>query len=263
MNPANVLACLKQLMPHWNAADIHSLDYLTGGYSNANYALTYDRQRFVLRIPQRPQPYVDRRRERAWYQRLPTEIGPKPIALDPETGVMLSPWAEGTLLIDAWPSLNLSDLINYLRRLHETLPAESRTYDVSELMMEYGVADHQTVATAAPEKQFVTCHNDLNPWNILVTDQGWVTLDWEFVGLNDPLFDLVSLHQGLGLSSANLLEFASMYLPAEDCQTRLPAATKAYWLREYGWAWYQIHNGNQRPEISAQMALAEDALSLL
>ena len=36
----------------------------------------------------------------------------------------------------------------------------------------------------------------------MVTPDGWKTLDWEFFGLNDPLFDLVALHQGLELPIA-------------------------------------------------------------
>ena len=40
---------------------------------------------------------------------------------------------------------------------------------------------------------------DLNPWNVIVTEARWETIDWEFVGNHDPLFDLITLHQGLNL----------------------------------------------------------------
>ena len=83
--------------------------------------------------------------------------------------------------------------------------------------------------------QTVTCHNDLNPWNILVTADGWVTLDWEFVGQNDVLFDLVSLHQGLALNVESLPDLASNW--AQDLGTDyssegLSRAFGQFWLRE-------------------------------
>ena len=70
---------------------------------------------------------------------------------------------------------------------------------------------------------------------MIVTEHGWVTLDWEFVGNNDPLFDLVALHQGLELPIESLTSLAHE-LTGELDSARLRSAFRAFWLREGGWA---------------------------
>jgi thiamine kinase-like enzyme len=106
------------------------------------------------------------------------------------------------------------------------------------------------------------CHNDLNPWNLIETPKGrWVTLDWEWVGLNDPLFDLVVLHQGAGFSEAELLPMASAYLERPPQAGRLEDCLTAFWLREYGWANAEIAAGSTRQEIRDQRTLAEAKLA--
>ena len=261
MSEADFEQALTALMPDWRIDDVTDIEYLPGGYSNINYALSHAGVRYVLRIPQRSQPYVDRVHEQAWYARMPAGLAPAPLALDAETGVMLSPWVDGVLLIDAWPSLRETDLIDYLTRLHAQIPADARTYDLAALMKAYACTDGEFAAPQLQAEHLITCHNDLNPWNVLITDDGWITLDWEFVGRNDPLFDLVSLHQGLELPSDTLAEFASLYLPEPEVAGRLPKAERAFWLREYGWAHHQLNIGNARDEIRDQKDLAAAALS--
>jgi aminoglycoside phosphotransferase (APT) family kinase protein len=263
MSEAEFVQALAGLMPDWRIDDVTDVEYLPGGYSNNNYAFSRADARYVLRIPQRTQPYVDRVHEQAWYARIPQGMAPVPLALDTETGVMLSPWVEGVLLIDAWPSLTEADLIGYLRRLHRQMPADPRTYDLTALMTAYECIDSGFTPPRLDARHLITCHNDLNPWNVLVTNRGWVTLDWEFVGRNDPLFDLVSLHQGLALPSDSLMEFAGLYLSEPDVAARLPHAERAFWLREYGWAHHQLNAGNDRDEIREQKDIAAAALSRL
>ena len=253
-------------MPQWQTANIQDIDYLSGGYSNTNYALTYQGARYVLRIPERDQPYVDRTHEAAWYAKLPDQIGVKPIALDDVTGLMLTPWVDGTLLAEAHAAFGLDDLANYLKRLHGQLPRDSRVYSVSEVNSAFWQHRPTPYSVEQPQPSVMTaCHNDLNPWNILVTDTGWVTLDWEFAGLNDPLFDLVALHQGLELPTGELYELACLYAGAhmQDLETRLQQALHAFWVRELGWAQFQLSAGNQREEIVQQKATALRILNTL
>ena len=78
------------LVPSWRDDALEDFDFLSGGYSNANVVFTRrsaDRgAQYVLRIPQRSQPYVNRVAESAWYQRLPASVGIRPVALDIPTG---------------------------------------------------------------------------------------------------------------------------------------------------------------------------------
>ena len=178
---------------------------------------------YVLRLPQRPQPYVNRQAEAAWYERMPKSVGPAPLVLDVPSGQMITPLLTGDLLVDVFHQRYCEDdLTSYLQALHGQLPGVAEQYHVPTLVpqfietgwpadMERSMFVDSGATPLSRSKTLVTCHNDLNPWNILVTSQGWKTLDWEFVGRNDPLFDLVSLHQGLRLDVGSLPRLAKVF----------------------------------------------------
>ena len=254
-------------MPAWNLQDVRYLAYLEGGYSNENHRLAYQDQTYVLRIPGRTQPWVDRRHEGQYLSRVRRPLAIPPTAFDEASGLMLSPWVEGTLLVDAWARFDNGDLIDYLHALHGALPVDTRVYDVDLLVSMY-TGDARTAERTPQDRSSVdrVCHNDLNPWNVIVTpDRGWVTLDWESVGLNDPLFDLVGLHQGLGLPAMELNDLARAYLNSagREIDERLHRARVNFWRREWAWAEYQIKAGDQRAEIATQRDIAKARLSEL
>jgi len=267
------------LVPSWRGDVLEDFAFLSGGYSNANVVFSRRRadqnERYVLRIPQRAQPYVNRVAESAWYHDLPSSVGIRPVALDIPTGRMISAWVDGALLVDVFADrFTEQDLLAYLRTLHGALPRVAQQYSVPALLPAFvGPREGSKIlmeslppalTRAHQPEQTVTCHNDLNPWNILVTPDGWVTLDWEFVGQNDGLFDLVSLHQGLELDVESLPELASNWARdwgADYSGERLTRAFGQFWLREWGWATFQINAGNGRDEVSAQAAVAKAMLA--
>ncbi len=268
-------------VPDWQGDEIGEFQFLSGGYSNANYGFARTapglHERYVLRVPLRTQPFVNRVAEAEWCQHLPASISVRPTVLDRQTGLMITPWVEGVLLIDAFQEdVSETDLVDYLIRLHRNLPSTSRHYHVPTLLPEFvgedvppwieqmpllHPLDHDRLPTS-DASHHGSCHNDLNPWNILVTDAGWITLDWEFAGINDPLFDLVSLHQGLELEDQLLPEMAALFLPQFE-RSRLNSAIEAFWLREWAWATFQHRSGNRRPEVISQIATANKKLRRL
>ena len=121
----------------------------------------------------------------------------------------------------------------------------------------------------SPTGQLRPCHNDLNPWNVIVSAADptrWCTLDWEFAGDNDPLFDLTCLAEGLGWSLDTTDALIDSYLELIE-SARAPTTSqrrtirKAYFLREYAWALAQLAAGNRRAEIEAQLTRSEAALN--
>ena len=263
MDHAQIELAVLRLRPDWVLADLTICEFLEGGYSNDNYRISYKGEEFALRLPQRTQPYVDRFREKEWYARLPETVGIRPTVLDAASGCMLSPWVEGTLLVDCWDSFCSDDLIDYLVDLHTALPDPGRNYVIQDLLDSYSSGSYSAADVPIEHRQ--SCHNDLNPWNIIINETGWLTLDWEFAGKNDPIFDLVSLHQGLGCAEDQLYDLAYAYVTAmnlhvQNLQQRTAEQLKNYWLREYAWARYQLTIGNSRQEIIDQ---AESALSHL
>ena len=93
------------------------------------------------------------------------------------------------------------------------------------------------------------------------TDTAWRTLDWEFAGDNDPLFDLVCLGHGLGYDDAEMDVLAGAYLGVRAPATRRLLDTRiVFELREYAWARGQLALGSEREEVRAQAVAAEKSL---
>ena len=249
---------IARLRPHWRQDQIGDLHYMPGGYSNHNFRFSYEGQDYVVRVPFMQQAFVDRQHEQAWYNRLPHGIGIELIALDVSSGAMISKWMAGSLLADVADRVTSADLLRYLKTLHQRLPDPQRRYDVGTLCDQYwSVGAH----SLSPSSVSSPCHNDLNPANIIVTEgREWVTLDWESVGNNDPLFDLVGLYYGLERPRDGLADLATALAQTDQVELRLRQAELAYWYREYAWANYQLKRGFYRSEFADQAAVSKRRL---
>ena len=274
-----------QLIPEWSNREIGSFEFLPGGYSNHNYRFTILRdgavragameplERYVLRIPLAASAHIDRHQEAEFYQRF-NQSGDKskvpPVrALDPQSGLMISRWLDGPLLVDEGTTPDA--IVDYLKTLHQELPVTERRYDplgITSQFLSLGQADSDVVqmldALTWQPSVLAPCHNDLNPWNVIVAkpDQ-WVTLDWEWFGSNDPLFDLITLHQGLGWDQAQLPEIAGEFREEVVPDAYLQDCLRAFWLREYAWAHAALCSGNDREEIATQKREARARLRAL
>ncbi|MFB3103525.1 MAG: phosphotransferase [Pseudomonadales bacterium] len=260
-----MLEIVRRLMPDWDVPSDLAFDYLPGGYANANYRFSLGGKSYVLRAPAGSQPYVDWRQERAFYLAAHRVATATLVALDVDNGAMITEWVSGCLLVDVPPDDD--ELLAYLRGLHGNLPQVDRCYDPIALSRTYlsGGLPHPHARRVMnsltwPLGPMVTCHNDLNPWNVIRGEDGWVTLDWEFFGANDPLFDLVTLHQGLQMTDTGLLALSEHYLADRVSQERLNGCLAAFWLREYSWAFAHASQDNRREEIEIQMETAAEKL---
>ena len=260
-----VLAALRDLVPEWRPDRVRRVAYLPGGYANDNYRFEYDGATYALRIARRPA--ADREQEARF---LDLDCAPDVVAFDLSSGHLITRWIAGTLLADSTMSPDAA--AEYLRTLHAQIPAGVRRYDpVATIGADLdGTRSPAPLAVAALDgidwkpTEPIGCHNDLNPWNIVRAEAGWRTLDWEFAGDNDPLFDVVCLGSGLGYDDDTLQRLAAAYqgvsrtAPDALLDTRI-----AFELREYAWAARQITLGNDRAEIRAQAADSERVLRTL
>jgi Ser/Thr protein kinase RdoA (MazF antagonist) len=274
-------AALQRFRPQWSLADVHDVEWLAGGYSNDNYALRHENAAYVLRVVRAGAAPVDRAFERRLLMGPVALLTAPLIAYVLPEGHMLTRRVVGPLLIDTQPSCD--DLARYLARLHQRIPPLGRRYDIVQIIgrdlriaAELGETAPPLITKAYTSLPFPTaqqrpCHNDLNPWNVIVSAADpvrWCTIDWEFAGDNDPLFDVMCLAGGLGWSIEQTDTLIEAYREYSE-YGRSPTATqrralwRAYLLREYAWALAQRASGNKRSEIEDQLSRSGTALEQL
>ena len=264
----------RQLLPHWPVRADCRIEYLPGGYSNRNYRLDIDGAAYALRVVDGVKPRAGERRY------LAVAAAPDVVGYDAQTGHMLTRWIDGQLLAASPPSP--AEGGRYLAELHAEIPSGIRRYDyqaeIETLLADAVSPDRDVVSRfrqlAWSASEHCGCHNDLNPWNVIRASRAGAgqtrfrTLDWEFAGDNDRLFDLVGLGHGLEWTSAQLAACAVAYagtppgraLPLHATPRRLTDTVCAYRIREYAWAAAQIGLGNDRPEIIEQAVAMRRAI---
>ena len=264
---STLLDIVSGLMPSWQPGTVTIDARLPGGYAHPNFRLHHDGSAYALRAPAQAPIAGELAFEADWLTSLPPGIGAEIIAFDTDTGAMLSRWIEAPLLAEVHPKPDL--LVDYLVTLHDRLPPVDRPYNLVERVDHWLAGAPSPSAVTRARKRLhttpvalQTTHNDLNPWNILCCPEGWRTLDWEWVGLNDPLFDLVTLGFGVALDATLLPHMAEDYLSRSyranqqmtqlQLSDRLAQAITGYWLREYAWAVGALLAGSRRQEVIEQ-----------
>ena len=245
----NAIEIISALMP--NRGQIEAVDYLPGGYSNDNFRFRIDAEVFVVRIVRTPSPRPFER----YFASL--SVAPELIAFDTSSGHMITRWVEGDVLTTN--RLSPIEGSRYLRELHDAIPSSVTRYDVTEHIARYFEAAGQAGKEQLwlerirwKEHKIRGCHNDLNPWNIIRTETGMRTLDWESAGDNDPLFDVIGFCYGSDYEDAESLLCAETYLGGRLSEETLRKTQAIFQLREHAWAISQISAGNDRDEIIEQ-----------
>ena len=201
------------------------------------------------------------------------------VAQRPAQGLLLTRYCQGSLLADAPPSM--AKAVGYLRHLQAQLkpiqvPHQYRLHIMVAEWLPRPAAWLQDLLAAVKDQRLEQrplqcCHNDLNPWNVIDTGgetQQWVTLDWETAMANDPLFDVVTLYEGLCalpgyVSGTSLGEFTQAVLGDRPNEAELHHACCQFWLREYAWAQHQLDQQNSNQAIADQARDSEQRLRLL
>ena len=263
-----------RLLPSWPPRTTVQITYLPGGYSNRNFRIDLTIGSYALRIVQGTPPGPH---ERRYLDILDIDVAPEVVAYEADTGHMMTRWIDGRLLAHDRPSP--AEAGRYLAALHAAIPTGVREYDFAteiRSMLEDADADPDVVArfeslgwTAAER---AGCHNDLNPWNVIHVPPdaggGFRTLDWEFAGDNDRLFDLAGLSLGFEWTDAEISAAAAAYdatptgqrQPLHASPARIAETVCAYRIREYAWAVAQIAEGNDREPIRKQAATMRELL---
>lgn len=154
------------------------------------------------------------------------------------------------------------------RTLEASLPAS-----VSGSELRAGASEVFARLEAAPAPS-VLCHHDLHAENMLFGADGRLWLvDWEYAGLNDPVFDLASFASQCALPEAATQTLCAAYVQAGGAvdDRRLELARWAFdyvqWLWYQGWSAAPNAGRGQREAVSRsariERSLLERASALL
>ena len=182
------------------------------GYCNENYVIYSEEKKYILRKFIRTD--VDRELEFE-IQKLAFEkgIASEPLLLDQENALAVSAYVEGIHK----ESLGKNDLHRFaevLKKVH-TLTIEKDPLQLEPLLKTRSKAVEDAFeALKNFPSEWVLCHNDLNPRNVLFSKTIQL-IDWEDAAVNDRYFDLASVCVEFNLGQENEAYFLRRYFTEE------------------------------------------------
>ena len=182
------------------------------GYCNKNYLIHTEEKKYILRKFIRTD--VDRKFE-FLVQKLAFEKGlaSEPLLLDEKNALSVSTYLEGTHK-DTLEKNDLHQFAEVLKKVH-TLKIEKDPILLETLVETKSKAVQDAFATLERfPSEYVLCHNDLNPRNILFTETIQL-IDWEDAAINDRYFDLASVCVEFNLNKEDEVYFLQRYFIRE------------------------------------------------
>jgi len=185
------------------------------GYCNENYIVVADGVKYVIRKLLR----TDIDRDFEWkVQKFAYAKGitAEPFLFDREHSLMVFEFLEGQQK-NKLDKEELQILAKTLQKLHN-IHIEAKAI---ELQTDTNAIDNYP-------KEYVLCHNDLNPQNIFFSDTVKL-IDWEYAGVNDKYFDLACVCVEFELEDENEKYFLAQYFePKKYIQKKLEAYKTVY-----------------------------------
>jgi aminoglycoside phosphotransferase (APT) family kinase protein len=235
---------------------------LDGGITNRNWRVRLGEGEYVVRVcsPGTEVLGIDRDCEHEAARRAAAlGIAPEIAAYLPDDGVVVTRWVEGGTLGAEEVRARAAEVAGALRAFHAGPPL-SATFWVPDLVREQLalLADVPPVieralafAEALPAPgALAPCHNDLLSANFVRDGERVLIVDWEYAGMNDPLFDLANLCVNNGYTDGDARVLLRAYFGDEDRLGDLRAMRVVSDLREAAWGLVQA----QRSELDVDFA---------
>ena len=249
-----------------------------GSLTNMSYKVTVGGDAYVLRLAgQDTWEYIDRAAEEHNSRvAAAAGIGADVLYCDAGRGTMVSRFIEGDAMNGAWLKRDAKALVRVaraLKRLHCSGATFRSRFDVFAMIQRYrsllynlqrplpagydeverGAAAAQLALEASPGP-LVPCHNDSWPNNFIDAGDRLYLIDWEFSGMNDPLWDLghLSAEAGFGPEQdrAMLKTYCGGAVP-EAAHSRLQLYKALDDLLWSLWGFIQHANGNPADDFLA------------
>lgn len=187
-----------------------------GGMTNKNFKVRMNNEDYILRIPgSGTEEMISRYSEKnntlvASELNLDTDM----IYFNEESGVKLAKYIKNSETItpkSAKRENNMIEITNILRKLHTSNAIFVNKFDVFEKIEEYEVLLKEVNGSNFEDYDYVKnkvlnlkgilndigiknvpCHNDTVPENFVKDRERIYLIDWEYSGMNDPMWDLAA-----------------------------------------------------------------------
>ena len=216
--------CMEELLLKVFNKKAEVITPLVGGMMNKSYIVSCDNKKYVLYIStEQANEMVDRQLEKD-NQKLIIDLGltSKNIYFDVEKGIKVNEYIEGSSL-DKCDSFDSKKVAELLKKMHSSkklsrdnyqpfkrfiaYEQEAKTFQ-SDLGKEYSLLREELFANKdfLESQKLVLCHNDAQKSNIVKDlDNKYFLIDFEFMGNNDPIYDIGTFGNGLVSEGYQLL----------------------------------------------------------
>ncbi len=181
---------------------------LEGGMSNYTYVVECKGRKYTYRVPgQSAEKFVDRDNELVNIQKVDSlGMNNETTYFDVESGEKMAVYVEGIILSETGVSEYDERSVEALKKLHDS-GIEFADYDAFGRLDQYEQYCKDNGLTH-PEEYYVLrrkldreyhrfadvpkvpCHCDYQPTNLVMSGERFYILDWEFAGMNDPIYDI-------------------------------------------------------------------------
>lgn len=245
----NLHAHIKEIFPSYPISSVQ-LEQI-GGMSNRNYHVKIGEAQYVLRIPGLGSEGMVDRADEELNSRYASSLGINPPMLyfNAKTGVKLVDYIQHSETLNAGTIQryeNLKQVALVLKSLHQSSFRLSSDFNVFREIQKYEslvpsdlvYSDYSTLKAMLPDLErrlnnigihLRPCHNDLVPENFLREPSGRVYLiDWEYSGMNDPVWDIAALFLESRFTEENRMLFLKLYLCDEGSTQALEEKVLIY-----------------------------------
>lgn len=216
--------CMEELLSKIFNKKAEVISPLVGGMMNKSFIVSSDNKKYVLYIStEQANEMVDRQLEKD-NQKLIIDLGltSKNVYFDVEKGIKVNEYIEGASL-DKCDSYDSKKVASLLKKMHTSgklsrddyqpfkrfiaYENEAKTFQ-SDLGEEYKTLREELFANKdfLESQKLVLCHNDAQKSNIVKDlNDNYYLIDFEFMGNNDPIYDIGTFGNGLVSEGYQLL----------------------------------------------------------
>ena len=268
-----IVARVNALTHRTDAAIVKRLE---GGMSNYTYVVSTDGKKYTYRVPGKfAEKFVDRVDEWDNIQKInPLKINSETLYLEIPSGEKLAAYVEGTIMSE-------TDIVSYnamsaaaLRQLHES-KVQMKPYDAFGRLAQYEgyccdngyehPAEYLALRAMLDEMRAqyaqvpqVPCHCDYQPTNLVIAGSKLYILDWEYAGMNDPIYD-IACYGNAGFDKA--LALLPVYLGHEPTRDEL---RRLYFHRAFQCIqWYNVAIFKDRIGLSKDLNMDFNQVALM